>query len=132
MQTDQVEALRARFPVTKHWAFLDHAAVAAPPSDCANVIAEWATEMSANGIAGFLKWFERTKLARRYAGRLINADPQDICFIGNTTQGINLIAEGFPWEAGDNIVTSADEYPSGRRISGGAERWPSSTYDGSH
>ena len=30
----------------------------------------------------------------------------------NTTEGINLVAEGFPWRDGDNMVTLADEFPS--------------------
>ena len=43
---------------------------------------------------------------------LINADRDEIAFINSTTQGIGLIAEGFPWRDGDNVVTAADEYPS--------------------
>ena len=30
----------------------------------------------------------------------------------NTTAGINLVAEGFPWQAGDNVVTLDDEFPA--------------------
>ena len=30
----------------------------------------------------------------------------------STTHGIGLIAEGFPWRPGDNVVTAEDEYPS--------------------
>src|SRR5262249_14912610 len=28
------------------------------------------------------------------------------------THGIGLVAEGFPWAQGDNVVTAAEEYPS--------------------
>ena len=38
--------------------------------------------------------------------------PEEIALVGNTTAGINLVAEGFPWQAGDNVVTRADEFPS--------------------
>ena len=30
----------------------------------------------------------------------------------NTTEGIDFVAEGFPWRDGDNLVTLADEFPS--------------------
>ena len=30
----------------------------------------------------------------------------------STTHGIGLVAEGFPWNAGDSVVTAAEEYPS--------------------
>ena len=43
---------------------------------------------------------------------MINADPDEIAFIGNTTAGIGLVAEGFPWSDGDNVVTLANEFPS--------------------
>ncbi len=35
-----------------------------------------------------------------------------MAFIANTTQGIGLIAEGYPWQPGDSVVTAAEEYPS--------------------
>ena len=32
--------------------------------------------------------------------------------MNSTTHGISLVAEGFPWRNGDNVVTVSDEYPS--------------------
>jgi selenocysteine lyase/cysteine desulfurase len=32
--------------------------------------------------------------------------------VPNTTTGISLVAEGYPWQPGDNIVTLANEFPS--------------------
>jgi selenocysteine lyase/cysteine desulfurase len=104
--------LRSHFPVTAHWAFLDHAAVAAPPDVCAAAIKEWADDKAANGITSYLPWAGRVEETRRRAGRLLNADPLDVCFVGSTTHGIGIVAEGFPWKPGDNVVTAAEEYPS--------------------
>jgi len=101
-----------RFPVTNNWAFLDHAAVCAPPVDCSAAVAEWAADLAANGIASFQTWYDRVKAVRLVAAQLLNADPRDVCFVGSTTQGVNLVAEGFPWRAGDNVVTAAEEYPT--------------------
>jgi len=49
---------------------------------------------------------------RRLAAQLINADPLDIAFVKNTSEGIGIVAEGLSWQAGDNMVTAAEEYPA--------------------
>jgi selenocysteine lyase/cysteine desulfurase len=43
---------------------------------------------------------------------MLGAESSEIALISNTTTGIGLIAEGFPWQNGDNIVTLANEFPS--------------------
>ena len=103
---------REHFPVTAHWIFLDHAAVAAPPTPCAKAIIEWAEHRSVHGSGTFAPWTQRVEDTRRRAGQLLNCDPLDICFVGSTTHGINIVAEGFRWQPGDNVVIVAEEYPS--------------------
>jgi selenocysteine lyase/cysteine desulfurase len=44
--------------------------------------------------------------------RLIGASHEEIAYVASTTHGIGLVAEGFPWREGDNVVTAAEEYPS--------------------
>jgi selenocysteine lyase/cysteine desulfurase len=105
-------AFRTHFPVTARWAFLDHAAVAAPPDVCAAAQKAWADDKAVNGITSYHPWADRVEETRRRAGRLLNTDPLDVCFVGSTTHGIGLVAEGFPWRPGDNVVTVAEEYPS--------------------
>jgi cysteine desulfurase / selenocysteine lyase len=105
-------AFRKHFPVTARWAFLDHAAVAAPPDVCADALKAWADDKAVNGVTSYHPWAQRVEETRRRAGRLLNADPLDVCFVGSTTHGIGLIAEGYPWKPGDNVVTVAEEYPS--------------------
>jgi selenocysteine lyase/cysteine desulfurase len=106
------QAFRDHFPVTARWAFFDHAAVAPPPADCANVLGEWADDKALNGVTSYHPWVNRVEETRKLAGRLLNADPLDVCFVGSTTHGIGIVAEGFPWQPGDNVVTAAEEYPS--------------------
>jgi selenocysteine lyase/cysteine desulfurase len=50
---------------------------------------------------------------RALAAQLINApDPGDVYFVPNTTHGIGVVAEGYPWQSGDNVVLAAEEYPA--------------------
>jgi selenocysteine lyase/cysteine desulfurase len=106
------KSLRSEFPVTQRWAYFDHAAVAPLSGRARKALGEWAADLAANGDAFWGQWMKRCEDVRRQFGLLINADPFDIAFIKNTSEGIGFVAEGFPWQAGDNMVTTADEYPS--------------------
>ena len=103
---------RSEFPVTRRWAFFDHAAVAPLPAPAARAVAEYAEDMAANGVVSFHRWDARIKETRVLAARLLGADSADVAFVANTTAGIGIVAEGFPWQPGDNVVLAAEEYPS--------------------
>jgi selenocysteine lyase/cysteine desulfurase len=106
------EQFRSQFPVTRHWAFFDHAAVAPLPTPAVDALKEYADDLAANGIASVGRWVNRVKQVRQLAAHLLNADPASVAFIKNTSDGINWVAEGFPWKSGDNVVLAAEEYPS--------------------
>ncbi len=107
------EALRRReFPVAERWAYFDHAAVAPLPRRSGRALREWVDDQERNGVVHWPAWGEKVEKARADVARLINADVDEIAFIANTTQGIGLIAEGYPWSPGDSVVTAAEEYPS--------------------
>jgi selenocysteine lyase/cysteine desulfurase len=105
-------AFRDHFPLTRRWAFLDHAAVAPLPGGAVAALHEYAHSLAGNGVAAVRDWSDRIAHVRRLAATLINADPEDVYFVPNTTHGIGVIAEGFPWRPGDNVVLAAEEYPA--------------------
>ncbi|HEY2784270.1 MAG TPA: aminotransferase class V-fold PLP-dependent enzyme [Fimbriiglobus sp.] len=106
-------AFRTHFPVTANWAYLDHAAVAPLSGPAAAALSEYAGSLAADGMAALAKWIDRLAEVRRLAARLVNAPTaEDVCFIPNTTWGVGIVAEGFPWQPGDNVVLAAEEYPS--------------------
>jgi selenocysteine lyase/cysteine desulfurase len=99
-------------PVARQWAYFDHAAVAPLTEPARAVLAAWAEDVASNGDAHWPQWAERLETTRRHGAELIGAHPDEIALVRNTTEGINLVAEGFPWRSGDNVVTLADEFPS--------------------
>jgi cysteine desulfurase / selenocysteine lyase len=103
---------RRRMPAAAEWAYFDHAAVAPIPRPTAEAIAIWAREAAELGGAGWLKWKARREALRERAAQLVGAGADEIALVRSTTEGINLVAEGFPWQTGDNVVTLADEFPS--------------------
>jgi selenocysteine lyase/cysteine desulfurase len=47
---------------------------------------------------------ERIVAWRKKMAALLNATPEEMAVIGNTVQGVNLVANGIRWCAGDNMV----------------------------
>lgn len=106
------EALREAMPVTQKWAYYDHAAVAPLPEPARQVIREWADHFAENGVVDWRDWNRRIETVRELMARRINASHSEIALIRNTTEGISLIAEGFPWQPGENVVVPDSEFPS--------------------
>jgi selenocysteine lyase/cysteine desulfurase len=110
--TDLWEAFRQQMPVARRWSYLDHAAVAPLSAPAQQALLRWAEDAAVNGYANSPVWADGVERGRRLAAQLLGAAPEQIAFVANTTAGINLVAEGFPWQAGDNVVFRADEFPS--------------------
>ena len=106
------EEFRRQMPVTKKWAYLDHAAVAPLPGPTRAALADWALDAAENGDISCPAWSRQVEELRALAAELIGGEPAEIALVRNTTEGINLVAEGLPWRPGDNCVTLADEFPS--------------------
>jgi selenocysteine lyase/cysteine desulfurase len=103
---------RRQMPVAGRWAYFDHAAVCPLSAPAAAAITKLTADVAENGDAHWLHWAQQVENVRRAAAHLLDADSAEIALVRNTTEGINLVAEGFPWQAGDNVVTLADEFPS--------------------
>ncbi|MEM9366004.1 MAG: aminotransferase class V-fold PLP-dependent enzyme [Planctomycetota bacterium] len=103
---------RNQMPVTKHWAYFDHAAVGPLSGPAATVVRNFAIEAAEHGDTPWLSWSQRVHSLRDTTAKLLNCDRDEVALIPNTTTGINVIAEGFPWNEGDNLVSPEGEFPS--------------------
>jgi len=106
------QSLRTEFPITRRWAFFDHAAVAPLSARAQQALYEWAADLTDNGDVHHGRWMKRVEEVRGLFGRLLNCDPLDLAFVKNTSEGVGIIAEGYPWQSGDNVVTAEEEYPA--------------------
>lgn len=102
----------AEFPVARDWVYLDHAAVAPIPRRAAEAVRLWAENQAACGAMRWGDFGARVETLRARLADWIHASEDEIAFVANTTHGIGLVAEGFPWKPGDNVVVPAEEYPS--------------------
>lgn len=99
-------------PIAQSCAYFDHAAVAPLPARTRDAIIAWAQEAASAGDTVWPGWQKRVEEARHLAARLVNADAAEIALVHSTSEGIGLVAEGYPWRAGDNVVTLDNEFPS--------------------
>lgn len=104
--------LRSNMPVADRFAYFDHAAVAPLPSTTAEAICQYAQQACHEGDTAWPTWSTQVAELRTLGAQLIHADPSEIALVPNTTHGIGLVAEGFPWQPGDNVVLPANEFPS--------------------
>ncbi len=103
---------RTAMPVARRWAYLDHAAVAPLSGPAQEAVVRWGEDATQNGDTACPGWYRRIEELRGLVARMLGAEPEEVAMVANTTAGINLVAEGYPWRPGDNVVTRADEFPS--------------------
>lgn len=106
-----VEQIRALFPITRQYNFLNHAAVAPISKPAADAMIGFAREVSE---AAYLRgtFYRAAEHVRGDAAKLINADPSEVTFVKNTSEGVNYVARGIQWISGDNVVSTTMEFPA--------------------
>jgi cysteine desulfurase/selenocysteine lyase len=106
------EEFRRQMPIAQRWAYFDHAAVSPLPENTRAALAAWAEDACRNGDTSWPSWARQVEVLRHRFASLLGATPEEIALTRSTTEGIGYVAEGYPWQAGDNVVTLADEFPT--------------------
>ncbi len=110
MKTPPVwSALRNEFPTLANWTYLDIARKTIPPR-----CVEWAMQEYCRDIydnAGEDAWSgENVEATRSLMAKLLGAQPGELAFMKNTTEGLNIAAHAFDLKSGDNIVLTNMEH----------------------
>lgn len=101
-------AARALYPITETTIFANHCAASPLSRRVTEAMSDWLNWWQLHGGRDDL---ERPFDAwRQNFATLIGAQPQEIAFTGNTSEGLLLVANGFPWQAGDAILTADGEF----------------------
>ena len=106
------EELRRQMPVAEDVAYFDHAAVSPLPEPTRQAVRDWVDQAACQGVLAWNTWADNLEKVRIQAAGMLAADAAEIAFVPNTSSGIQLVAEGFPWREGDNLVTLENEFPS--------------------
>jgi cysteine desulfurase / selenocysteine lyase len=104
--------LLAEFPERGNLVFFDHAAVS-PVTRRAKMAAQgFLDRISDPARINCPEFAEEVEKARQACAGLINATPENLCFVRSTSHGISLVASGMKWKTGENIVTYNREFPA--------------------
>jgi selenocysteine lyase/cysteine desulfurase len=99
------------FPVLAHWDFFNHAGVSPLPRAVTDALRKFADEAE-RGAYLETSWYKDIEKLRIASAAMLNAHRDEIAFIKNTSEGISIVANGIDWKPGDQIVTTAVEYPA--------------------
>jgi len=105
-------AFREAMPVTRSWAYFDHAAVGPIPRRSAQAIHRWLDQATEEGDVHWPEWSAAAALLRQRCSELLHCRDSEIALVPNTTFGINVIAMGYRWRSGDSVVVLENEFPS--------------------
>jgi len=103
---------RDQFPVTKNLIYLNHAAVSPLCRPAAEAMQRLAQDALDFGSFHYPEWMATYEAIRASAARLINARPNEIAIVKNTSEGIAMVATGFRWKPGDAMVAFEEEFPA--------------------
>lgn len=110
MQFDKSTTL---FPASQDMAFLGHCSISplyGPAADLAvELIREQQYRAGLHFVATYLEQLEQLKT---HTATLLRTQPEHIAAVKNTSEAISMIANGYPFEPGDEVISYVHEYPA--------------------
>ncbi len=103
---------RSQFPVAERLIYLNHAAVAPLCLPAAEAMKRLADDACLFGSSHYGHWLEAYDGLRQATAKLINAAPDEIAIVKNTSEGIATVALGLDWKAGDRVIAFREEFPA--------------------
>ena len=103
--------IREQFPVTEEYLYLDAAHKSALPLYTTKALENYFRNQQMTG-GDKEEWKKTISDAKANFGKLVNADPLEIAFVKNTSEGLNIAANGIPFKPGDNVILNNNEHPN--------------------
>lgn len=106
-----IAAIRREFPVTERMLYFD-SAHQAPLSVSVKAALEafYAEGLETAGPKS--RWLARVEEVRARLAAVIGADPTEIAFTKNTSEGLNIAANALPLRADDNVLLVQGDHPN--------------------
>jgi selenocysteine lyase/cysteine desulfurase len=101
-----------RFPIKDQYVFLSHCGIAPLYAPALRKEHEVAEAQCRTGALVYSRYDAILDGLRGAAAELLKTSPDNFAFIKNTSEGINLIANGYPFQPGDQVISYVHEYPA--------------------
>ncbi len=102
-------AVRESFPLTHDRAYFNTGGLGPSPFVVLDTVHQVSTEINRISETEHHRFEE----ARQKVASFVGADPTEIAFTRNATEGMNIIARGVPLKPGDEILMTTHEHPGG-------------------
>ena len=106
----ELRQMREQFPVTRRYAYLNHASVAALPLPVTQAMTRYLTERGESGGVTLANWDSDIERVRQACARFVGAHRDEIAFTGSISHGLNIVACGIDWKEGDNLICAETEF----------------------
>ena len=100
------------FPSKAHSNFLSHCAVSPLYGGAAAAATVFHQEMVAGGVSSLSGFLDVVPRYREGLATMMKTTPENISFAHSTAESMCQIANGYPFEPGDQIISYVNEYPS--------------------
>jgi cysteine desulfurase / selenocysteine lyase len=102
----------ALFPIKDRYIFLTHCGIAPLYSNAVRKEYEVGLEQSRSGALVFARYDAILDGLRSAAAEALKTLPDNLAFVKNTSEGINLLANGYRFQPGDQVISYVHEYPA--------------------
>ncbi len=103
---------RKLFPITTKKIYINHASISPLSSKVTDMLERHINERMFGMIDVYPESVKIRDKARELTAKLINASAEEIAFTSNTSDGLNLLANGVEWNKGDEILLTDYEFPA--------------------
>ena len=100
------------FPAKKNGMFLSHCAISPMQRHAKEVAQGFLDAMAEGGISRLPSFFNLLPDFHQKFGQLLKTDATNISSVHNTAEGMCLIANGYPFQPGDEVISYTHEFPS--------------------
>jgi cysteine desulfurase/selenocysteine lyase len=108
-----VEQARREFPHTwSDMVYLNHAAVAPLSFRVRDAVNRYMTRRALKGIEPYPWAVKMANETRGLVAQMLHARADQIAFVLNTSDGLNIIAQGLDWQPGDRVLLNDLEFPT--------------------
>ena len=108
----KLSQMQDQFPVTRHYAYLNHASVGALPDPVVRAMTRYLTERGEGGGVTLANWDTDIERVRQACACFVGAHRDEIVFTGSISHGLNIVACGLDMGEGDNLICAETEFPA--------------------
>ena len=115
MTTTKLNVDLSHFPHKQNINFLAYCSVSPLNSPAADRVIHFTNRQRQVGRGMLPEYVGDEHIANRFHlnfGQLLKTDPDNISMVTNTSEAISMIANGYPFQPGDQIVSYINEYPA--------------------